>query len=92
MKKKRKLWSYGPRTFSVVYDAETPDEKIAKDNLDVRDAHRLCLSARELGLDASIVVSQRVFPVISEEEAEALATQGRLFGGEGAMDAEEEGA
>ena len=67
MAKKRKLWTSGPRTYSVIYQAETPDEVVAKAGLDIRDAHRLCLSARELGLDASLIVSQRVFPVTETE-------------------------
>ena len=93
MAKKRQVWIYGPRVFAVVKNAEEPDETIVKDNLDIRDAHRLCLSARELGMDASLVVSQRIFAVGMVEAADGPPQQGGLFEGDaGEIEPEEEGA
>ena len=92
MTKKRQAWAYGPRIFAVVYMADTPYESIAKDNLDIRDAHRLCLSARELGLDASLIVSQRIFAIGSVVDPACPPAQAGLFDGEGAeIEPEEEG-
>jgi hypothetical protein len=90
MKGKRQAWKNGERSYFVTYVPEGQEEEIAKPAASIRDAHRLCLAACELGFKASLLVSQRVSPVDGDGDVDVNTAQPALFG-EGAA-AEEEGA
>lgn len=62
-------WQTTEKTYFVAYAQDGSDEETAKQVSNIREAHKLCLSARELGIKASILVSQRISPVGDEGES-----------------------
>lgn len=64
-------WQTTEKTYFVAYTQDGSDEETAKPVANVREAHKLCISARDLGIKASILMSQRISPVGDDGEVES---------------------